>query len=339
VNWINGLGKWDYPGRNAGWTMLLEQAAREPGWGRVARLISRVPRLLRDIRSHRGWFLFFVFGRLMPARRLVAAVTAWRAGRVVPGTAACCDELSGPTVAEAVALLRRDGLCPGLRLSDTVVAEVQAYAGSRPCFGGLDWSTSFWPAEQPEAERRTGQALVVGHFPDNDRACPAIARLIGHPWLHAVAAGYFGTGATVLDVRLWWSFASAAPSRAALKLAGQNTFHFDLTDWTQLKFFFYLTEVGEASGPHRFVRGSHARRPILQQLSPFSSKTDAQIRGTYGADAIQTITGPAGYGFAEDPFGFHTGATVQEGKRLCLEISFGVTGALRRRDYGAARTI
>ena len=26
------------------------------------------------------------------------------------------------------------------------------------------------------------------------------------------------------------------------------------------------------------------------------------------------LTGPAGYGFAEDPFGFHTGAAVEEGR-------------------------
>ena len=98
----------------------------------------------------------------------------------------------------------------------------------------------------------------------------------------------------------------------------------------------YLTDVGPRSGPHRFVRGSHARRPISYQFSPFSAKTDAQILGTYGSEAVQTITGPAGLGFAEDPFGFHTGATVQEGRRLCLEISFGITGMLRKRDFGRA---
>src|SRR3954447_2114972 len=82
--------------------------------------------------------------------------------------------------------------------------------------------TPFWPAEQAEAERRTGQTLVVGHFPNTDRDCPAIGRLIEHPWLHAVAAGYLGAPATILDVRLWWSFASAAPSPAALRLAAQD---------------------------------------------------------------------------------------------------------------------
>ena len=36
--------------------------------------------------------------------------------------------------------------------------------------------------------------------------------------------------------------------------------------------------------------------------------TDAEILSAYGPDAIETLTGPAGFGFGEDPFGFHTGA-------------------------------
>ncbi|WP_431272189.1 hypothetical protein [Dankookia sp. P2] len=64
---------------------------------------------------------------------------------------------------------------------------------------------------------------------------------------------------------------------------------------------------------------------------------DAQILAAYGPEAVQTITGPAGFGFAEDPFGYHTGASVQEGARLCLEISFGITGMLRKREFGQTR--
>ena len=316
---------------------LLAQAAKDPGWGRLSRLVSRVPRLLRDVRSHPGWFLFFLLGRLLPARRLVAAVASWRSGPNVPTEGICRGELVGPPVATAVAALRQDGICPDLRLSEAAVAELQTYAHSHPCYGGLDWRTRFSFAEQAETERRTGQALLVGHFPDTDRTCPVVARLIDHPWLHAVASGYFGAPATILDVRLWWSFASASPSRAALKLAAQDSFHFDLTDWKQLKFFFYLTDVDVRSGPHRFVLGSHTRRPLAHQVSPFSARMDAQILATYGAEAVQTITGPAGFGFAEDPFGYHTGATVQEGARLCLEISFGITGMLRKREFGQAR--
>ncbi|MBK1661674.1 hypothetical protein CKO45_26060 [Paracraurococcus ruber] len=298
-------------------------------------MAARVPRLARDLRARRAWLPLVVFGRVLPARRLVAAVAARRpASLPLPAIPAVGAPLAAPSVTRAVDLLRRDGLCAGLRLDPGFVAEIRRFAESRPCEGGLDWSTRFWPHEQAEVERRSGQSLVVGHFPDNERDCPAIGRFIRHPWLHAVAAGYFGRPATILDVRLWWSFPSTNRSRAALMLAGQDSFHFDLTDWQELKFFFYLTDVGPRSGAHHFVRGSHARRPLRHQLSPFSARTAPDILAAYGPEAIEVLTGPAGFGFVEDPFGFHTGAAVEEGRRLCLEVSFGITGLLRRRDYG-----
>jgi hypothetical protein len=36
------------------------------------------------------------------------------------------------------------------------------------------------------------------------------------------------------------------------------------------------------------------------------------------------IEGPAGTGFVEDPFGFHTGTSVTGAARLILEIEYGV---------------
>ena len=37
--------------------MLLVSTAGDPGWRRLSRVIARLPRLMRDIRSHRGGFL------------------------------------------------------------------------------------------------------------------------------------------------------------------------------------------------------------------------------------------------------------------------------------------
>src|SRR3712207_279918 len=95
----------------------MSRTAGEPGWGRFPRPVSRMPRLLQDIRSHPGWLPFFTLGRFLPARRLVSALMARRAGRVAPGVAACRGDLTGPAVPEAVEALGRDGICPGLRLS------------------------------------------------------------------------------------------------------------------------------------------------------------------------------------------------------------------------------
>jgi hypothetical protein len=55
-----------------------------------------------------------------------------------------------------------------------------------------------------------------------------------------------------------------------------------------------------------------------------------KLAAAYGTDAFTTLTGEAGTAFVEDPFGFHTGMAVRSGRRLVLEVSFGITGATRR---------
>jgi hypothetical protein len=104
-------------------------------------------------------------------------------------------------------------------------------------------------------------------------------------------------GAATDDAARCWKSDQISLIRASTMLAIREI---------RVKFFFYLTGVSARSGPHRLVRGSHARRPFSHQFSPFFAKTDAQILRTYGAEAIQTITGSAGLGFAEDVFGFRS---------------------------------
>ena len=52
------------------------------------------------------------------------------------------------------------------------------------------------------------------------------------------------------------------------------------------------------------------------------------------AASIVKLTGPAGFGFVEDPFGFHMGALVKSRPRQILEIAFGVSRKLHRRFFG-----
>ncbi|MBP2536308.1 hypothetical protein J2861_005368 [Agrobacterium tumefaciens] len=54
----------------------------------------------------------------------------------------------------------------------------------------------------------------------------------------------------------------------------------------------------------------------------------------YGADSPLTVTGGAGTGFVEDPFGFHMGTLAKETPRLMMEVGFGVSKPSRRRYHG-----
>ena len=236
----------------------------------------------------------------------------------------------------AVAALRRDGLCAGLFLPPAAVDEMRAYAESRAGYGGPGWRTVVPPGGLAEAERRIGRRILAVNLPFADRECAAVRRVVRDGWMRAVALGYLGASARVIDVRLFWSFPARGAGRAELSRVGQDTFHFDLGDWGQLKFFFYLTDVDAETGAHVYVLGSHARRPLSHQFTPFSAKTGAQVAAAYGPDSILPMVGPASFGFVEDPFGLHMGAAVRRDRRLVLEVTYGITGPPRDAALGAA---
>jgi hypothetical protein len=131
---------------------------------------------------------------------------------------------------------------------------------------------------------------------------------------------------------MWWSFPSVGASPELRHAAGQGPWHYDLDAWRSLKVFFYLTDVSPAHGPHRYLRGSHLRHPLRQQLGVRKRLDAAAARAVYGPDAEAVVTGPAGTGFAIDPFGFHAGTPATAGPRLVLEVQFGRGSALFRPD-------
>lgn len=310
----------------------MELLAAGHGGTKAARRRPRMPDMLAGGLSRPDRLLLFVFGRFSAARSLARGVAAQLRPPVltVDGTP---ERLAGFSDEAILQELRRDGICTGLRLPAETVAQIREYADTHLCFGGPDWNTPIEPWDHAGAELRHGAKLLTGNFPYAYRDCAAVQRLMRNPWLHGIANGYLGARAEMLDLRLWWSFPAEGASQAELARVAQDTFHFDLADWHQLKFFFYITDVDELSGAHVYARGSHAGRPLADQLNPFSSRTHAKVARLHGPQAIETITGPAGTGFVEDPFGMHTGLGVRRGRRLILELSFGISRTTRRRDY------
>ena len=139
--------------------MLLQSAAGTTGWDAAGRVRARLPTFLSDVLARpRGLFLF-VFGRLMPARRLATALAsraARRQGAPSQFAALRSTLASRPKVADAVAALRQEGICTGLRLTPTQTAEILDHALRAACCGGEGWRTTFTLQDHAEAERRTG---------------------------------------------------------------------------------------------------------------------------------------------------------------------------------------
>jgi hypothetical protein len=91
-----------------------------------------------------------------------------------------------------------------------------------------------------------------------------------------------------------------------------------------------------------YVRGSHRRRALRHQITPFVGHPAEDVLRVYGADKAVTLLGDAGFGFVEDPFGFHKASVAERTPRLVMDISFGVStgfaGLFRLRGGWKIRT-
>jgi hypothetical protein len=97
-------------------------------------------------------------------------------------------------------------------------------------------------------------------------------------------------------------------------------FHADKDRISFIKFFVYLTDVDEASGPHVYMAGSHRAKPdSLWRDGRFS---DEEVVAAYPAESVRKITGRAGTMFLADTRGIHKGLPVQQGRRLMFQIEY-----------------
>src|SRR4051812_30184695 len=91
------------------------------------------------------------------------------------------------------------------------------------CRRGPGWRTLVPPGGLAEAERRIGRKVLAVNLPFADQECAAVRRVVRDGWMRAVALGYFGASARVIDVRLFWSLPARGPSHAEMSRVAQDT--------------------------------------------------------------------------------------------------------------------
>jgi hypothetical protein len=229
------------------------------------------------------------------------------------------------TCESAVEALRRDGLFSGINLPKQICSEIAGFAACNSCCVGANRKLEFMPDEHEAAEQRFNQAILNGNYFEKVLECDPVLAVQRDPLLQAIAAHYLGGHARLSSTRIWWTFPTKRASEAQKRLASQDEYHFDLLDWRMLKFFFHLKPVDEGTGPHVYVRGSHRRRALRHQFTPFIGHPVDDVLKVYGADKAVTLLGNAGFGFVEDPFGFHRASVAERTPRLMMEIAFGVS--------------
>ena len=148
-----------------------------------------------------------------------------------------------------------------------------------------------------------------------------IQRIILDPSIISIARRYLNTEPVLSGVDMWWSLkTNGIPSDDAAQ-----TFHWDLhTGFKWVKFFFYLTDVTEDSGPHTFVKGSHIWGTKPQELlnRGYARIPDEDIYRFYPAEDVVSICAPVGTIMVGDTRCYHKGKPLSEGKRLLLQPVF-----------------
>jgi hypothetical protein len=228
-------------------------------------------------------------------------------------------------VEEAVRGIQRDGFYPGLRLRREVLAEFLSFCSEATCFGEGKPEYTFRYGDRRAAEQRAARSFRRGFYNNALRSSHLLQSLLSDAQLVRIAGGYLGTDPVPIQARIWWSFC-CPPDGEKERLAGQG-FHYDIDSYRGLTFFFYLTDVGPSNGAHVFVRGTHKQKLWKDSFCIYKRRSDAEIEESYGADRQVCFCGRAGYGFAEDIFGFHKGLPPVSGDRLMIQLGYGL------RDY------
>jgi len=288
------------------------------------RVQARAPAYWPLMREQPLWAVMFAFSRINAARGIERFISSARHKKPEKVSQTVFPELD---LDGAVARLIKDGVYQGLKLPAPIIDEIVSFAETNPCFTKQEPTRGFLPGNFREEDKQRESDMLAAFYFNTVEGCAAVMKLRQDEALRSIASAYLGEPALLIRTRLWWSFPADRISEGDLHMAAQNRFHFDIDGWRTLKFFFYLTPADEGAGPHQYIRGSHNRRRLKDQFSMTTGRPTPQLESYYPREDFITITGEKGFGFAEDPFVFHTGSVCRDQPRLMLEIGFGVSAA------------
>jgi len=275
----------------------------------------KVGTLLRQL-ADRRWRRFYWQRRFMrPEARARAAQRIARARAQPPE--------SDPEAGKMAETLRRTGLVElGRLLAPAECEEVRAYFADKQV---LDHYRPEQPPFTPHGEGRHPACHAAYHLDADVIAAPHLLEVANDPRILAALHHYFGCRPLISGLSAWWSYPTeVAPQQA-------ENFHRDVDDWSFIKLFVYLTDVGMENGPHTYVRGSAASA----KLAAIKRFADEDVVSAFGEEALAIQTGEAGGAFLENTFGLHKGKPVEQGIRLVFQAIY----SLNPIPYGPKRPL
>lgn len=273
-------------------------------------MIGKVYRRLKLISGDRRWWGFYLQRRFMnPSTRELLASHVARHSRPT-----IVHKPNSDTDIRSAEELKTTGITMlGELLTPTQCAELKEYFKQREVF---DPYRKELPRFKPlDTKEKHPDAHVAHHVAKDIFQAPYLADLANDPRILAIVSRFLGCRPTLGYIATWWSYATEKGAQQA------EFFHRDVDDWKFVKLFVYLSDVGESSGPHIYVRNS-SNKNILADIRRFN---DEEVIEAFGKDNIIRLTANAGQGFLEDTFGIHKGQPVEKGTRLIFQAVYGLS--------------
>lgn len=161
------------------------------------------------------------------------------------------------------------------------------------------------------------EKIKIGYYkPEVTANCPFIFDIVNDPTLIEILNSYFETPYKLDYMAAWWSFTNKNQA-----LEKTQYFHRDLDSLNFLKFFFYLTDVDQNSGPHQYIKYSHKNyfgHKINRKTIDEKNLDDLAKKNLF------TFVGKSGSVIAENTFGFHRAKTPTSNDRLMLVLCYSI---------------
>ncbi|MDO6461824.1 phytanoyl-CoA dioxygenase family protein [Granulosicoccaceae sp. 1_MG-2023] len=287
---------------------------------------NRVQYLLKRLSEPRC-LLMSLAGRFWLIRQLALGLRShWRRhSRSVAAPFEGQSRLQGSTDAKALLrALRRDGVAHGLSLSGEDLSGLLQFAATHCLYGDRLTRFRFMPGERSAAERLAGKPFQQAQYGIEElEADPHVQALADDPLVRHLVREYFGHDGVLAATRMFWSYPVSDEHHPYDPLLNSTHYHYDLDDYGCLRVFIYLTDVDVSAGAHRYIRGSHRRKPFLQKLiASHSLRREEELEKHYLRSDAVTVTAPAGSVFIEDASVFHEATRPLSKERLLMQLTF-----------------
>lgn len=150
---------------------------------------------------------------------------------------------------------------------------------------------------------------------------PGVVAIGNDPKLLDTVYLFMGRVPKQIEFRLMVSLVRSVSTLERLSQQQTVLFHYDLDDFESVFFNFYLTHCDADTGAHVLIPGSH-RAKKMKHLLRTTNHTDEELSRTYLTDRPVIVSGPAGFGFAENTFCFHKALAPFSSDRYMLQIRY-----------------